>query len=137
MILMASLVIGCCIPAGILWLLMAMDTKVHTRKEIQDATTIPLLGEVPMQSKKDKEKLVVRSGSRDAVSEAFRIIRTNMDFMRVKEKKTQVIVFTSLNTGAGKTYVSSNLAASLVLMYKKVVLVDLDIRKGTLSGRTA
>lgn len=137
MILMASLVIGCCIPAGILWLLMAMDTKVHTRKEIQDATTIPFLGEVPMQSKKDKEKLVVRSGSRDAVSEAFRIIRTNMDFMRVKEKKTQVIVFTSLNTGAGKTYVSSNLAASLVLMYKKVVLVDLDIRKGTLSGRTA
>lgn len=48
-----------------------------------------------------------------------------------------MIVFTSLNTGAGKTYVSSNLAASLVLMYKKVVLVDLDIRKGTLSGRTA
>ena len=52
------------------------------------------------------------------------------------EEKTQVIVFTSL-IGGRKDLCASNLAASLVLMYKKVVLVDLDIRKGTLSGRTA
>ena len=133
MVMLAAFVIGCCIPAGIIWLLFSMDTKVHTRKDVQDATTIPFLGEVPMQNKKEKDRLVVRSGSRDAVSEAFRIIRTNMDFMRVKVKNLQVVMFTSMNAGAGKTYISSNLATSLVLAHKKVVLVDLDIRKSTLS----
>ena len=133
MVMLAAFVIGCCIPAGIIWLLFSMDTKVHTRKDVQDATTIPFLGEVPMQNKKEKDQLVVRSGSRDAVSEAFRIIRTNMDFMRVKVKNLQVVMFTSMNAGAGKTYISSNLATSLVLAHKKVVLVDLDIRKSTLS----
>ena len=111
MVMLAAFVIGCCIPAGIIWLLFSMDTKVHTRKDVQDATTIPFLGEVPMQNKKEKDRLVVRSGSRDAVSEAFRIIRTNMDFMRVKVKNLQVVMFTSMNAGAGKTYISSNLMA--------------------------
>ena len=128
-VILVAFVLGACIPGGILWLLFTMDTKVHTRKDVLDATTIPFLGEVPIQSKKEKEKLVVRSGSHDAVSEAFRIIRTNMDFMRVKDQEMKVVVFTSLNAGAGKTYISSNLAVSLVLTQKKVVLVDLDIRK--------
>lgn len=70
----------------------------------------------------------------DSVSEAFRIVRTNMDFMRVKEKNMQVVMFTSFNPGAGKTFVSINLAMSFALTHKKVVLVDLDIRKGTLSS---
>ena len=128
-VILVAFVLGACIPGGILWLLFTMDTKVHTRKDLLDATTIPFLGEVPIQSKKDKEMLVVREGSRDSVSEAFRIIRTNMNFMHVKGQDMKVIVFTSLNAGAGKTYISSNLAVSLVLTQKKVVLVDLDIRK--------
>ena len=128
-VILVAFVLGACIPGGILWLLFTMDTKVHTRKDLLDATTIPFLGEVPIQSKKDKEMLVVREGSRDAVSEAFRIIRTNMNFMHVKGQDMKVVVFTSLNAGAGKTYISSNLAMSLVLTQKKVVLVDLDIRK--------
>ena len=135
-VLAAAFILGCAIPAGVIWLIWSMDTKVHTKKEIQDATTIPFLGEIPAQDKKEKSKVVVRSGSRDAVSEAFRIIRTNMDFMRVRAKDMKVVMFTSMNPGAGKTFVSSNLAASLVLMKKRVVLVDLDIRKGTLSGHT-
>lgn len=61
-------------------------------------------------------------------------MRTNMDFMRVKDKKMQVVMFTSFNPGAGKTFVSMNLAMSFALTHKKVVLVDLDIRKGTLSS---
>ena len=135
-VILVAFVLGACIPGGILWLLFTMDTKVHTRKDVLDATTIPFLGEVPIQSKKEKEKLVVRSGSHDAVSEAFRIIRTNMDFMRVKDQEMKVVVFTSLNAGAGKTYISSNLAVSLVLTQKKVVLVDLDIRKSGFGRHT-
>ena len=84
--------------------------------------------------KKDKSEVVVHENGRDSVSEAFRIVRTNMDFMRVKDKKMQVMMFTSFNPGAGKTFVSMNLAMSFALTHKKVVLVDLDIRKGTLSS---
>ena len=133
LVLAAAFIMGFAIPAGIIWLMWSMDTKVHTKKEIQDKTTIPFLGEIPEKDKKQMEEVVVKSGSRDAVSEAFRIIRTNMDFMRVKADNMKVIMFTSMNPGAGKTFVSTNLAASLILMKKKVVLVDLDIRKGTLA----
>ena len=87
-----------------------------------------------MRDKKDKSEVVVHENGRDSVSEAFRIVRTNMDFMRVKDKKMQVVMFTSFNPGAGKTFVSINLAMSFALTHKKVVLVDLDIRKGTLSS---
>ena len=87
-----------------------------------------------MRDKKDKSEVVVHENGRDSVSEAFRIVRTNMDFMRVKDKKMQVVMFTSFNPGAGKTFVSMNLAMSFALTHKKVVLVDLDIRKGTLSS---
>lgn len=95
---------------------------------------VPFLGEIPMRDKKDKSEVVVHENGRDSVSEAFRIVRTNMDFMRVKDKKMQVVMFTSFNPGAGKTFVSMNLAMSFALTHKKVVLVDLDIRKGTLSS---
>ena len=94
---------------------------------------MPFLGEVPLRDKKDKGKIVVKENSRDAVSEAFRIIRTNMDFMCMKDCKQQVVMFTSFNPGAGKTFIAMNLAMSIALTRKKVVLLDLDIRKGTLT----
>ncbi len=134
MILLASIVLGCAIPAGVLWLLAVSDTKVRSRKDVEGVLSVPFLGEIPMRDKKDKSEVVVHENGRDSVSEAFRIVRTNMDFMRVKDKKMQVVMFTSFNPGAGKTFVSMNLAMSFALTHKKVVLVDLDIRKGTLSS---
>ncbi len=132
-ILLASFILGLVIPAGCLWLRTATNTKVHTRKDIEDALSIPFLGEIPMRDKKNHDAIVVHEHGRDPISEAFRIIRTNMDFMRVKTD-TQVVLFTSFNPNAGKTFVSSNLAMSIALTNKKVVLVDLDIRKSTLSN---
>ena len=102
--------------------------------DVEGVLSVPFLGEIPMRDKKDKSEVVVHENGRDSVSEAFRIVRTNMDFMRVKDKKMQVVMFTSFNPGAGKTFVSMNLAMSFALTHKKVVLVDLDIRKGTLSS---
>ena len=86
-------------------------------KDVQDRTALPLLGENPALEK-NQEKLVVKEGSRDAVSEAFRILRANMDFMRGGDEHMQVLLFTSMNAGAGKTFISSNLAASLVLTHQ-------------------
>lgn len=95
------------------------------------------MGDIPRHGSKkgeDADGIVVRESGRDSVSEAFRIVRTNMEFMRVKSNNLQVVMFTSANPGAGKTFVSSNLAMSIAQTNKKVVLVDVDIRKGTLSG---
>lgn len=139
MVILVAFVLGCAIPAGILWLLIIIDTRVHNRKDVEGKLSAPFLGEIPFREKEKGEKgqvceLIVRENSRDAVSEAFRIVRTNMDFMRAGVENMQVVMFTSLNVSAGKTFVSSNLAMSLAMAGKKVVLVDLDIRKGTLSG---
>ena len=113
MIFLASIVLGCAIPAGVLWMLVISDTKVRSRKDVEGVLSVPFLGEIPMRDKKDKNEVVVHENGRDSVSEAFRIVRTNMDFMRVKDKNMQVVMFTSFNPGAGKTFVSINLAMSI------------------------
>lgn len=137
MILLAAMVIGVAIPSGIIWLQMIMNTSIRTRKDVEDAVTIPFLGEIPLRDKKNKDEIVVRENGRDSISEAFRIVRTNMDFMRVKAKDMKVVMFTSFNPNAGKTFVSMNLAMSFALTSKKVILIDLDIRKGTLSSHVS
>ncbi|MDH6312723.1 tyrosine-protein kinase Etk/Wzc [Parabacteroides sp. PFB2-10] len=135
-ILLAAFLLGCIIPGGVIWMQNTLDTKVKGRKDLEEATTIPLLGEIPHRDKKENgNDVVVRKESRDSVSEAFRIIRTNMEFMRVKAKDMKVVMFTSSSPGSGKTFISTNLAVSLALTNKRVILVDLDIRKGTLSDR--
>lgn len=140
-LIMAGIMKGIALPTVILLLLLFFDTRIRNRKDIEDAVSVPFLGEIPndpsrkglrLKGKPDNS-IVVRSQGRDIVSEAFRIIRTNMDFMRVKSKTMQVITFSSFGPGAGKTYVSSNLAASFAQTNKRVILIDLDIRKGTLS----
>ena len=138
MILLAAVVLGMAIPAGILFLLNLLDNKVHHRRDLEKALSIPFLGDIPKQATADKDNnhtgVVVRPNGRDAVSEGFRIIRTNMEFMQSQSGKLQVIMFTSSNPGAGKTFVSSNLAASIAQTNKRVIIIDADIRKGTLSG---
>ena len=135
---MAGVMKGIALPAIVLLLFLFFDTRIRNRKDIEDAVTVPFLGEIPKDSSKGKTEnketahgIAVRAQGRDIVSEAFRIIRTNMDFMRVKSKNMQVVTFSSFGPGAGKTYVSSNLAASFAQTDKKVILIDRDIRKGT------
>jgi capsular exopolysaccharide synthesis family protein len=135
-ILAAALLAGLAIPGVIFYLLVSSDIMVRGQNDLRNVLSIPFLGEVPFKKTKGKEKnalnVVVRESGRDPVSEAFRIIRTNMDFMRVKQDYIKVITVTSTNVGSGKTFVSSNLAVSLAMTGKKVLLMDMDIRKGTL-----
>ncbi|MDR1258509.1 MAG: polysaccharide biosynthesis tyrosine autokinase [Tannerellaceae bacterium] len=140
-ILLASLFAGLLIPSAYFWLLSTLNTTVRNRKDVEDAVTIPFLGDIPLREKKKNKKgkelsgeVVVRDSGRDSTSEAFRIVRTNMDFMQVKSGALQVVMFTSFNPGSGKTFVSMNLATSIALTHKKVVLIDLDIRRHTLSS---
>lgn len=137
-ILLLGLLVGLALPAVGCLMVLFMDTRVHGRKEVERALSVPFLGEIPI----DREALrrrrkggpaVVQPDEGGVVAEAFRILRTNMDFMSRRDKPVKVITFTSFNEGAGKTFISGNLGMSFVCAKKRVVLVDLDIRKGTLS----
>ena len=74
---------------------------------------------------------MVHEQGRDAVSEAFRVIRSNLDFMLSKKGEVQTIMFTSFNPGSGKTFISANLSVALALAGKRVILLEMDIRKGS------
>lgn len=110
-----------------------MDTRVHSRKDLEKAVTLPYLGEIPLdksiQKHHDKNAPTVREQGDDIVSEAFRILRTNMAFLSRKDNPVQVITFTSFNVGAGKTFIARNLSMSLAYTKKRVIMIDLDIRK--------
>lgn len=138
-ILLVGLMLGLLIPAGILYVLKVSDTCIRWKKDLEDKLSVPFLGEIPQRVRvkgEAKQPIVVKAESKDAVSEAFRIMRTNLSFMgSTTEHQLQTIMVTSMNVGAGKTFISSNLAMTLALAGKKVVLVDLDIRKGSLSKR--
>lgn len=136
-ILLLGLLVGIALPGAVCLAILFMDTRVHGRKDIEGVTSVPYLGEIPLdkEAMKDHRKKVmaVKEQGDDIVSEAFRILRTNMAFLSKKDKPAQVITFTSFNIGAGKTFIARNLSMSLAYMKKRVVIVDLDIRKGTLS----
>jgi capsular exopolysaccharide synthesis family protein len=137
-IILAAIILGALIPAGVFWCKEMLNTTVRNRRDLEDVITIPYLGDIPLKPKKKGEEqspVAVTEGGRDSISEAFRIIRTHMDFMNYKEnEKHQVIQLTSFQPGAGKTFVSINLAMSFALAQKRVLLVDLDIRRHTLSS---
>lgn len=136
-ILLLGLLVGIALPGVVCLAILFMDTRVHGRKDIEGVISVPYLGEIPLdkEAMKDHRKKVmaVKEQGDDIVSEAFRILRTNMAFLSKKDKPAQVITFTSFNIGAGKTFIARNLSMSLAYMKKRVVMVDLDIRKGTLS----
>lgn len=125
---LSAFLLGLLIPFIIIYLKDLLDTKVHSKKDIQDFTTIPFLGDIPHST--TKEKIVINASARSSTAEAFRLIRTNLNFMlpEVKDKKGKTIFITSTTSGEGKSFTSINLASSLSLSGKKVILVGMDLR---------
>lgn len=128
--------IGLVLPAIILLIILMLDTSIRDRKDLEDRLSVPFLGEIPKMKghKSGESEVVVSEKGRDMLSESFRIVRTNIGFMAAG-KNARVITFTSFNAAAGKTFTAINLAASYSYLAKKSVLLDLDLRKGTLSNR--
>ena len=139
--LMLAFIVALVCPVGIILVLQFMDTKIRGRKDLE-GTSLPIAGEIPLLFKKkrklpwskhtDKLKVVVENGNRNIINEAFRVLRTNIEFM-LKEKNKKVILLTSFNPGSGKSFISMNLALSLVLKGKKVIVIDGDMRHASLS----
>ena len=138
-ILLLGILVGVAIPGLACLAILFMDTRVHSRKDFEGVVNVPFLGEIPQDKEAGrrndtKQASATIAGKRDSVvAEAFRILRTNMGFMVRKDASKQVIILTSLNEGAGKTFISKNLGMSLALAKKRVLLIDMDIRRGTLS----
>ena len=140
--LMMAFALGLFIPIGIIFVRESLNTKLRGRKDLE-ALSLPFAGEIPMafdkkKAKKSKDSLqpiVIKHGSRNIINEAFRVLRTNLEFMldAGQEGKTNVILFTSFNPGSGKTFLTINTAASLALKGKRVLVIDGDLRRASIS----
>ncbi len=152
MIVMVCLVIGIALPTVLLFVAEATDTTVRSRQDLEKMA-VPFVGEIPYVGKRtlfsrlrkpraknrlkgtQLEKVLdsVIPGSRDAVTESFKIVRGNIDLMSRKQEGCNVILMTSLHPGSGKSYVAYNLAASFALKNKRVLVLDGDLRHGSMS----
>ncbi|MDO4692243.1 MAG: polysaccharide biosynthesis tyrosine autokinase, partial [Porphyromonadaceae bacterium] len=131
--LLISFAIGLFIPTVFFLLKLLTDTKIRTRKDILDRVSIPYLGDIPLAE--SSTFVSVEPQGTDTITEAFRVLRTNMGFMKKMGGTGQRIMCVSFGASAGKTFTTYNLARSLIFADKKVVIVDLDLRKGTLTRR--
>ncbi len=129
MIYLIALVLGIGIPVGIIYLIGLTKFKLEGRADVEKLTTIPIVGDIPLTDEKNEKdgSIAVFENQNNLMSETFRNIRTNLQFMLQNNKK--VILVTSTVSGEGKSFISANLAISLSLLGKKVVIVGLDIRK--------
>ena len=142
-ILLVAFAIGLIVPVAIIFLRESMNTRIRGRKDL-DALTLPFVGEIPQAATKKKgtsdkkstenNPIVVHEGSRDIINEAFRVLRTNLEFMTDKEQHSNVIVVTSFNPGSGKSFLAMNIAVSLAIKQKKVLVIDGDMRHGSTSA---
>ncbi len=142
-LLLVALMAGFLIPLGVLLAMNLLNTKVHSQSDLPSLqapflASIPLVGQPNSLLKRMRPRknvhapahILVKQGSRDSLNEAFRVLRTNVDMMLGARKS--VIMVTSYNPNAGKSFISLNTAAVMALKGKKVLLMDADLRKATL-----
>lgn len=126
MIYLIALMLGMGIPIGVIYIIGLTKFRIEGRTDVERLTTIPIVGDIPLTEEKTGS-IAVFENQNNLMSETFRHIRTNLQFMLENDKR--VILVTSTVSGEGKSFISANLAISLSLLGKKVVIVGLDIRK--------
>ena len=142
-IFMVAFALGLLIPIVIIFMRENMNTRVRGRKDLENLT-IPFIGEIPLFTRKKKgilgkkpqevKAVIVKEGNRDIINEAFRVLRTNLEFMTGKDKTSNVIIMTSFNPGSGKSFLTMNIAVSLAIKGKKVLVIDGDLRHASASS---
>lgn len=143
-ILLIAFALGLAVPAGVIFLKENMNSKVRGRKDLEHLS-LPLVGEIPLygcekksifgrKPLRNKRVVVVEEGNRNVINEAFRVLRSNLDFMVANTPEATAFAVTSFNPGSGKSYLSANIAISFALKGKKVLLIDGDLRHGSLSA---
>lgn len=154
-----GILLGLIIPSVILFARLFLDTKVRSRKEVESSTSAPFLGEIPLDENKktiripligeiavtdfknqprprdrgSRTRVVYNEDRRSVITEAFRMLCTNIDFMNEDHDKSKVITVSSFMVSSGKSFIILNMAACFADNKKKVIMVDLDTRKRSLS----
>ena len=145
-ILLVAFAVGLLVPAVGIFMKENMNTKVRGRKDLENLS-IPFIGEIPQYSgtkkkwwefkhrkRQDMKTIVVNEGNRNIINEAFRVLRSNMDFMASKDNNQHVFVLTSFNPGSGKSFLAINIAISFAIKKKKILVIDGDLRHRTASS---
>ena len=143
-IMLIALFLGLFIPLLVIYILEVSDSKIRSRHDLQ-GLSLPYLGEVPfyvhtkskglkklMHKDTPHTEVIVKPGRRNIVNEAFRVVRTNLEFME-RGNKCPVIIACSFNPGSGKTFLTMNISAALAIKNYKVLAVDGDLRRASLS----
>lgn len=108
----------------------SFSAKVKYRSEVEKMTSIPIIGEIAFE--KTSSPLVIEKGTRSFVAEEFRKLRISLSFLGIDSTHKKILLTSSIS-GEGKSFVAANLAVSISLTGKKVILVDLDLNNPTLS----
>ncbi|MDX1277181.1 polysaccharide biosynthesis tyrosine autokinase [Oceanihabitans sediminis] len=123
---LSAFILGASFPIGLIYLANLLDSKVHTIKDIKMNIDVPYLGDIPRSNNRKK---LIEKVDYSAKAEAFRIARTNIDFMlQGITDRAKTIFVTSTTSKEGKSHTSINLALSLSFSEKKVLLIETDIR---------
>lgn len=136
---------GLFIPTVVFLAMAFMNTRVRGRRDIKETISVPYLGDIPLDKTLDGRRPLFRSkrshnekreGMKALTDDAFRMLVANINIMaKARGHSAKVLITTSFREGAGKTFTALNLAEVLCSGGKKVILVDLDIRKATLTHR--
>ncbi len=132
LIYVVAFIMALAVPAGFVSLKEFLNRKILFRHEIEGLTNTPIIGEISLD--KSKEQLVIQQGKRTFIAEQFRRMRTSLGYVGGNAGKKKILVTSSLS-GEGKSFVAANLALSLALTDKKVVLLELDLANPSLSSK--
>ena len=146
-IVLAALLVGLLLPAAVLFVKESLNTSVRGKIDIESRTQIPVVGEIPYYGEEKKRKkllnlfeskkrydptpLVVQHDCQDHINEAFRILRSSLEFMSDTRQHKNVYLVTSMFPGSGKTFISMNLALTLAIKHRHVLFIDGDLRRAT------
>ena len=148
--LMMALAIGVFLPIALIFLRELTNTRVRNRKDLE-SLKMPFLGELPAMRghsgrvyalKKYVNPhaskpmgIVVEKDNLDVINESFRVLRTNLELMarRTDTGLATVVALTSLYPGSGKTFISMNLSTALAIKGRRVLVMDMDLRRATLT----
>lgn len=132
LIMLVFFFLGLALPIAFILIRRVLNTIIFSREDVEAITDLPILAELAQMKKSDI--FFDHSDNEEINSELFRLLRAKLQFtLNAPEEK--VVLVTSIQPGEGKSFVSANLATSLSMLDKKVVLLGLDLRKPVLSER--
>lgn len=120
-----AVLIGLVLPFSFIRLKTALNKKITDKEEVQRSTSIPVIGSI--YHSLESSAFVISPGSRTAISESFRMLRSNITNL-TKGQSKKIFLFTSTNSGEGKSFTSINVATSFALANRKTILINLDLR---------